>query len=126
MFDQFKQLGAVAGLLKNQDQLRETAERVKEELHALRLEGESGGGAVRVTVNGRLDVLAVELQPALASGMTGEAERERAQLLIVEATNAALLKAQEAAKKAIAREAEALGIPGIADKLGGGLGGLLG
>jgi DNA-binding protein YbaB len=123
MFDKFKAVGAVAGLLKNQDKLRESAANVKGRMERLRLEGVSGGGACRATVNGQMKVLEVVLSPALTNGIAAdEKTRQLAGNLIAEAVNDALGKAQTALKEAIEKEARDLGLP--ADM--SGLSGLLG
>lgn len=119
MFDQFKTMGALAGLLKNREKLQEAAQRVKRTLDENPSVGEAGGGAVRVTVGGELKVTAVEIAPAVVAGMgTDEHARRRAESLIAEATNDALKRAQERIREAIDREAKALGIEGLGQQLG--------
>lgn len=110
MLDKMKAMGALAGLMKNQDRLKESAERVRAELRELRVIGEGGSGAVRVTFSGELRVIDVEVSPSLASGMDDASSRGLAQELIAEATNDGLKKAQKAAHAVVAAEAEALGL----------------
>jgi hypothetical protein len=126
MFDSLKSMGAVANLLKNKDQIAAAGQRVQERMEALRVTGESGGGAVRAIVTGKMRVESIHIEPAAAQGFAADEDsRLMAQALITHAVNDGLIKAQEAAQAAIATEAEALGVPEIADKLQGGLGGLL-
>ncbi len=126
MFDSLKSMGAIAGLLKNKDELAAAGKRVQERMEALRVTGEAGGGAVRAVVTGKMRVESIRIEPAAAKGFGADDEtRHMAESLIVHAVNDGLIKAQEAAQAAIASEAEALGVPEIADKLQGGLGGLL-
>jgi nucleoid-associated protein EbfC len=118
-----KMMGALAGLMKNQDKIEASALRTKETLAAARVTGEAGGGAVRVTFSGDMKAISVELSPALASGMGDEQSRVMAQQLVAEAVNDGLKKAQETARSVIAAEIEELG---LTDLLGsGGLGGAL-
>lgn len=122
MFDNLKSLGALAGLLQNKDRIREAAERFKEKLDRITVTGESGGGAVRVTVNGRLAVLDITLDPALIAGLqTGEGGRQMAQSLIKDAANDAIVRAQSLVHQEADRQARELGLPGMP-----GLGTLLG
>lgn len=122
MLDAFKMAGTLAGLMKNKDAIRASAERVKAKLADIRSVGTAGGGAVTVTASGQLKILRVELSPALASYMTADAaSRTAAESLITEATNAALSQAQARAHEEVSKEAEALGIPKIP-----GLEGMLG
>ena len=126
MFDSFKSMGAVASLLKNKDQIAAAGKRVQERMEALRVTGEAGGGAVRATITGKMRVESIHIEPAAARGFAADEEsRLMAQALITHAVNDGLIKAQEAMQAAIAAEADALGVPELADKLQGGLGGLL-
>ncbi|MBC7770951.1 MAG: YbaB/EbfC family nucleoid-associated protein [Pyrinomonadaceae bacterium] len=122
MLDSLKMAGTLAGLMKNKEGLKKAGERVKHRLSEIRVVGQAGAGAVRVTVDGKMHVHAVELMPALATHLTSDpAGRAMAESLIAEATNDAIGKAQVLAQKEIQKEAEALGLPAIP-----GLEGLLG
>ncbi len=118
MFDNLKAMGAVAGLLKNQDKLKSAMERVRRTLADTRLTGESGGGAVRAIVTGDLRILSIEVGPALATGLAADSSRRMAETLITEAVNDGLRKAG----RLVSAEARELGLP----DLPGGLSGLLG
>lgn len=123
MFDKLKAMGAMASLLKDKDKLRAAGDRIKAAAQATRATGEGGAGAVRVTVDGKMKVITVELQPALVSGMAAdERTRDLAGSLIAEACNNAMASAQAKMQVVIEKEAQALGLPG----LGGELAGLLG
>jgi DNA-binding protein YbaB len=122
MFDSIKAMGAVASLLRNKDQIKAAGERIKAAAAATRATGEGGAGAVRVTVDGKMRVMAVELQPALVSGMAADDRtRELAGTLIAEACNNAMAAAQAKMQVVIEKEAKDLGVP----ELGPGLAGLL-
>jgi len=129
MFDSLKGLSAVAGLMKNQDKLKESAERVRTKMDATLVTGEAGGGAARVVVSGSMRVVEVELTNGLVLGMAAD-ERTRALAgsLIAEAVNKGLEQAQAKLKAALDEEAKALGLEGMLPPgaLGGGIGGLLG
>lgn len=124
MFDQFKALGQVAGLLKDRERLKAAGERVRQRLDEHRCEGEAGGGAVRAVVTASMRVVSLEVQPVVFSGAAsgGPADHEAAQAMIAEALNAALEKAQAEAKDILTEEARTLGLPDLG---GGGLGNLL-
>lgn len=120
MFDQFKSMGAIAGLLKNREKLAEAGARVKQTLEDSPAIGESGGGAVRVTVGGELRVTRVEFAPGVAAGMdAGDESRRQVETLVLEATNEALKLAQQRVRDAIEREAKELGLEGLGEQLGG-------
>jgi DNA-binding protein YbaB len=126
MFDQLKAMGAVADLLKNQDKIKQAAERVRTRLETTVVTGEAAGGAVRARVSGTMQVVGMEIAPALgiAIGSVDAQQREQAESVIRDAINDALVKAQHAAKAAIEEEASALGLPGLGSNLGGFLPGL--
>jgi len=67
VIDAFKSMGALAGLMKNKEKLAESAERVKARLAQVRVDGEAGAGAVRVTASGEMKILEVHIEPAVAS-----------------------------------------------------------
>ncbi|MFN0130938.1 MAG: YbaB/EbfC family nucleoid-associated protein [Phycisphaerales bacterium] len=120
MFDKLKAMGAVAGLMKDKDRLRAVTTRIQDTAESLRCEGVGGGGAVRATVNGKLRVLAIDLQPALVSGMAAdERTRQLAGGVIAEAVNAALALAQARMKDILSREAKDLGLPDLPGDLTG-------
>lgn len=116
MFDKFKAMGALAGLMKNQEKLREAGQRVKERMANTRCTGQAGSGAARAVVTGRMEVVEIELSPALAAGMAAdEKTRQLAGSLIAEAVNDALKQAQYKLGEAIRLESAALGLGDVAE-----------
>lgn len=114
MFDNLKALGALAGLMQNKDKVRAAAERFKEKLERMNVTGTAGGGAVRVSVTGKLRVTDVSLDPALIAGLqAGEGGRAMAQSLIQEAMNDAMSRAQALVHEEADKQARELGLPGL-------------
>lgn len=114
MFDKFKAMGAVAGLLGKKEQLRAAMDRVKAKMAEARLTGTAGQGAVKAVASGKMQLVSIEITPALAAGMGADAKtRELAGSLVTEAVNDALAKAQALLKESIEAEARSLGLPGI-------------
>lgn len=127
MFDKLKAVGAISALMKNQDKIKESLAKVREQMERTTVTGQAGGGAATVTCSGQMKVLNVELSAALVNGMAAdEKTRLLAGSLIAEATNDALKQAQARLKEALERETRALGLGdlGLGDGLGS-LGGLL-
>ena len=131
MFDQMKAMGAVAGLLKNKDKLKQAGEEFREKLERLRVTGVAGGSAVRVTVTGHLEVVEVFIDPAVIAGVNAEETvgggggegREMAQNLVMEATNDAIARARVLIAEEAKKMAEELGLPempGLEKMLAGG------
>lgn len=120
MLDKLKSMTALAGLMKDKQRVQETAERVKRELAALRVEGQAGGGAVRITASGDLSILDVNMSPALAAGLAASGpSRDYAQTLIRDATNDALARARAKMRQTLQREADAMGLGDVLGDLGG-------
>lgn len=114
MFDNLKSLGALAGLMQNKDKIRIAVERFKEKLERISVTGAAGGGAVRVTVTGKLRVTEVNLDPALIAGLqAGAGGRTMAQSLIQDAINDALTRAQMLVHEEADKQARELGLPGL-------------
>ena len=124
MFDQMKTLGALAGLMKNKDRLKELADEFRAKVDRISVEGSAGSGAVRVTVSGRMRVTAVHVDPAAVVGMqTSDVGRSMVESLIQEATNEGLERAQTMIQDEARRMAKDLDLPDLPgmDRLLGGM-----
>lgn len=131
MFDQFKHLQALGKLVGRMDEIKERFAQVQEQLKIKTVTGQAGGGAVRVVVNGVMEVKSVHLEPSLVSSMdtTDGKTRELIEELIAEATNDALKKSQAMVRGIMADLAKEFDLPSPEEFGGeglGGLGGLLG
>ena len=125
MFEGVKGLAGLAGLMKDLPRLKAQMEEVKERLGRMTVDADTGGGAVRVTANGLLRVVSLEVDHALLEGLVDTSspdDRALAQDLIVGAVNAALEKARQLAEQEFASAASEMGLP----LPPGGLSGLMG
>jgi DNA-binding YbaB/EbfC family protein len=93
----FSQLGNLAELLKNAGKLRETVSKATEALGQIVAEGTSGGGAVTAKVNGRLELVAIRIDPKLIA----DGDSELLEDLVTAAVNAALVKARDTAAQSL-------------------------
>ncbi|GMV26379.1 MAG: hypothetical protein AMXMBFR58_24100 [Phycisphaerae bacterium] len=119
MFDKLKSMGALAGLMKNREALKSAGDRVRAKMEATRCTGESGGGAVRAIVSGKMEVVQIDVAPALVNGMAAdETTRALAGSLIAEAVNDGLRQAQQKLQQAVRAEAEAMGLGDLGDTEG--------
>ena len=82
--------GNMAKMLKQAQDVQKKIENVKSELDDLHINGESGGGLVKATVNGKMELLDISLQADIL-----EEEKDMIEDLIISAVNNALAKAQE-------------------------------
>lgn len=94
----FKRLGKMASLVKQAGQMRgriqemqENIERVHESLRRMKVEGSSGGGMVKVEMNGQQQMLSCRIDPTLLKSK----DREMLEDLLVGAVNQAMEKSKE-------------------------------
>lgn len=85
----------IGGLMRQAQQLQANMEKAQQELAQLEVVGESGGGMVKVTMNGRHEVRRVQIDPAVGSG----GDLEMLEDLIAAACNDATRRAAEAAQQ---------------------------
>ena len=97
------------GLLQQAQGIQKRLTEVQAEMANRTVVGEAGGGMVRVTVNGRQEVLRIEIEPEVIDPN----EREMLQDLIVAATNVALRMASEMVAGEVGKVTGGLGIPGL-------------
>jgi DNA-binding YbaB/EbfC family protein len=104
----------LADLMRNAGKLRESVQ----SLGDLEVEGQSGGGSVRVKVSGRFEVTSVHIDPKLVT----DGDAELLEDLIVAAVNSAISKARDAAAQSLSTAAGGLPLNLFSD-LGGSPGG---
>lgn len=125
MFEQMKAMGAVAGLLKNKDRLKQVGNDFRDQLGTLRITGVGGGSLVRVTITGQLEIIEVFIDPTAITGAAQDSVNGQAMLqqLVQEATNDAIKRMQaliaEEAQK-LAAELDLPPLPGLEKMLTGG------
>ena len=116
MFDNLKAMAGLAAVLRDMPRIKKRMEEVKQSLGTICVEADAGGGMIRVTCDGLLQVRRVRIDPRLLSTDTEQAMIES---LVLEATNAALAKARAAAEQELSRAAQELGLPLPTGALGG-------
>lgn len=102
-------MGGMAGLMKQANQMQLKMKKTQEEIGKQEFEGTSGGGAVKVKVNGDHKVIAVTINPDVFKA--GDAEM--LQDMIVSATNEGIKIAKETMAKEMEKITGGLGIPGL-------------
>ena|SRR6187551_2283616 len=104
MFDMMKMMGKMKDV---QARIKEAQENVVK----LRANGESGGGMVKVTVNGKKNLLALDIDPSLLKAE----DKTILQDLVIAAVNKAAEEADNLAKEEMKKSTEGLlpNIPGL-------------
>ena len=107
MFDMFRGMGQLAGLMKNLPKIKEEMEQLQGRLGQIVAEGDAGAGTVKVRCNGRMEIVGVSLsEDALKSN-----DREMLEDLIRGATNQAIARAKQQAAEETGKMATNLGLP---------------
>jgi hypothetical protein len=96
-------------ILRQAQQLQAKLAQAQEELGNVMVEATSGGGAVKVIVNGHQDVQSIEILPEVVDAQ----EVEMLQDLVMAAVNEAINKSREAAGKQLGSLTGGLNIPGL-------------
>jgi len=103
----FKEIGQLAGLMRQLPRMKEELERLQQRLGQLTADGAAGGGMVKVRINGRMEVLSCSLsEEALHLN-----DREMLEDLIRAATNQALERARELVAEETGKMASGFGLP---------------
>ena len=126
MFDAFKGMAGVAGLMKDMPRIKARMEEVREELAEMTVEAMAGGGAVIAVADGKMRIRSIKVDPTMLAAITdgnAHADQSIAETLMMEAVNAALAKAQKLIGERLAAAAEEFDLPLPASGLAGLLGG---
>ena len=96
-------------LMKQAQEMQQKMAKLQEELAAKEVEATSGGGMVRVKMNGQQEVLAVQIDPQVFS----DGDKEMLEDLMTAAFNEARRMALDLAKNEMSKLTGGLPIPGM-------------
>jgi DNA-binding YbaB/EbfC family protein len=96
----------IGNLMKQAQEMQEGLARAQESVKRLQVTGESGAGLVKVSMTGAMEVLRVEIDPAVMSE-----DKEVLEDLLAAATNDAVRRAQAAAQQEMATVAGGINLP---------------
>jgi DNA-binding YbaB/EbfC family protein len=98
--------GGLGNLMKQAQKMQADLQRAQEELAKAEFTGESGGGLVKVTMNGRHEVRRVEIDESLMSD-----DKEMLEDLVAAACNAAVHRIEEHSKESMSGMTAGLNLP---------------
>ncbi len=98
--------GELGNILKQAQKMQEELQKTQERLTQEEVAGESGGGMVRVTMNGRHEVKRIEIDPSLL-----EDDKEMLEDLVAAAVNAAVQRVAEKMQEGMAGLTAGLQLP---------------
>lgn len=99
----------IGNIMKQAKKMQEKIGRLQAELETKTIEAQSGGGMVRVIVNGKFEVISLKIE----KDVVNPEDIEMLQDLITAAVNEGIRKAQEMASSEMAKITGGLGIPGM-------------
>lgn len=97
--------GGIGNLMKQAQEMQANLKKIQEEMVNLEVTGESGGGMVQVTMNGRHDVRGVRIAPEVMT------DREMLEDLIAAATNDAVRRVESASQERMSGLTGGLNLP---------------
>lgn len=102
-------LGDFANMMKNLNEVRNNMDEIKEELASKTVEGSSGGGMVTVIMNGKLEMISINIDPNIIDA----GDQPMVETLIVAAVNDGINKAQNLLKDKMQDLTGGMDIPGL-------------
>ena len=106
MFDRLKDIGKIAHLAARAQQIQEQLKGVQAQFDSERITGEAGGGRVTATVNGRLELISIHIDPLRPDAI----DNELLQDLVTAAVQSAQFKAAEFVRQKMEQLAADAGI----------------
>jgi hypothetical protein len=111
----FGKLGDMAGMLKQAKEMQSRMEEMKQRVASSRFDGEAGAGAVKSTVNGKLELVGLKIDPqTVAAG-----DVEMLEDLIRASVVSAQTKATAGMKEEMQKLTGGMNLPGLDQMLGG-------
>ncbi len=98
--------GGIGNLMKQAQKMQEDLQKAQEELAKAEIQGESGGGLVKVTMNGRHEVRRVEIDESLMGD-----DKEMLEDLLAAACNDAVHRIEEQTKEQMSGVTAGLNLP---------------
>jgi hypothetical protein len=98
--------GGLGNILKQAQKMQDELQKTQEKLAQEEVAGESGGGMVKVTMNGRHEVKRIEIDPSLM-----EDDKEMLEDLVAAAVNAAVQRVGEKVQENMAGLTSGLQLP---------------
>ena len=98
--------GGLGGLMKQAQQMQENMKKMQDQLALIEVEGQSGGGMVKVTMTCRNDVKRVFIDPSLLAD-----DKEMLEDLVAAAMNDAVRKAEATTQEKMGGFTSGMGLP---------------
>ena len=97
----------LAGLMKQAQKMQDDMKKAQDELASIEIEGQSGAGLVKVTMNCKHDVKRVQIDPSLL-----EDDKDLLEDLVAAAVNDAVRRVEEASAAHLGKVTQGMNLPG--------------
>ncbi|MDR0564308.1 MAG: YbaB/EbfC family nucleoid-associated protein [Azoarcus sp.] len=97
--------GAMAGLMKQAQQMQENMKKMQDQIAAMEIEGESGAGMVKVIMTGKYEVRRISIDSSVMD------DREMLEDLVAAAVNSAVRKVEATAAEKMSGFTAGLNLP---------------
>ena len=97
----------LAGLMKQAQKMQDDMKKAQDELASIEIEGQSGAGLVKVTMNCKHDVKRVQIDPSLL-----EDDKAMLEDLVAAAVNDAVRRVEEASAAHLGKVTQGMNLPG--------------
>jgi DNA-binding YbaB/EbfC family protein len=104
--------GGLGDLMKQAQKAMEEAQRIEAELDEARVDGQAGGGLVRVTATGKAEILTIKIAPEVVDPHDVEALEDLVTLAVREAVEKANTMREERLKSVMPPGLSGGGMPG--------------
>ena len=98
--------GGMGNLMKQAQEMQEKMQQAQEDVAKTEVHGEAGAGMVKVTMNGRHDVINVDVDPSVL-----EEDKELLEDLLAAAVNDAVRKVEVSSKEMMEQATSGLNLP---------------
>lgn len=99
--------GGMGGLMKQAQKMQEDMQKAQEEIARMEVEGQSGGGMVKVIMNGRHELRSVKLDDSLMND-----DKDMLEDLLAAAVNDAVRKIEQESSSKMSGLSAGLNLPG--------------
>ncbi len=99
--------GAMGNMMKQAQKMQEDMQKAQEEIANMEVEGQSGGGMVKVVMNGRHELRKVELDDSLMSD-----DKEMIEDLLAAAVNDAVRRIEQQSSEKMSGVTAGINLPG--------------
>ena len=97
----------LAGLMKQAQKMQDDMKKAQDKLASIEIEGQSGAGLVKVTMNCKHDVKRVQIDPSLL-----EDDKDMLEDLVAAAVNDAVRRVEEASAAHLGKVTQGMNLPG--------------